>query len=318
MKSLDGLRDTMSPLYPTAVALAWSDIRQRPSRSGRRCGRNSLNSYITTISAGAKGPRGYLGGPESPRVRESGSAAAGRWSAPSRTTAHGCSCRSCAYVEKALGRNAVILSGHHHLPLPLRLRPAGIPHLAARKRNLQAELGGSGIPGPGSAARTVAWDCRRAARGSLPLEGDSFAATRLRSRRSRAIDQLAATASGRPSRRFVIASPAPAPTRMDSHLQGRRTGPRHVGAYAWHPRSMGSTRAVVQNLVRADGFTDRRHICVHLRQCSSFPVFATYSPGDPDLHACANHKDVLDVIHRLVTTELRRYGAGRQDRIVPV
>ena len=68
----------------------------------------------------------------------------------------------------------------------------------------------------------------------------------------------------------------------------------------------------------ADGFTDRRHICVHLRQCSSFPVFATYSPGDPDLHACANHKDVLDVIHRLVTTELRRYGREDKARIVPV
>ena len=56
----------------------------------------------------------------------------------------------------------------------------------------------------------------------------------------------------------------------------------------------------------ADGFTDHWHIVTHLRQCSEFPIFTTYSPGDLDRHACANDKDALDVIHLLVATDLRR------------
>ena len=57
---------------------------------------------------------------------------------------------------------------------------------------------------------------------------------------------------------------------------------------------------------RSRRFTDHWHIVTHLRQCSEFPIFTTYSPGDLDRHACANDKDALDVIHLLVATDLRR------------
>jgi hypothetical protein len=59
-----------------------------------------------------------------------------------------------------------------------------------------------------------------------------------------------------------------------------------------------------------DGFTDLRHIPAHLRQCGEFRLFATYSPSDLDRHAYANHKDVVHMIHRLVTTGLIRKSQG--------
>jgi hypothetical protein len=55
----------------------------------------------------------------------------------------------------------------------------------------------------------------------------------------------------------------------------------------------------------------------YLQRCGEHLNFATYSPGDPDRHACAIDKDVLGVIHRRAVTELRRHEPDRPPGTVP-